>query len=275
PIFTPTPEGGFPEVVVNEPEGLLAGLPRDRLAALCDPATGENVGVHIWNSAFPAPRDLRPLSGAITETIQAVTGELHFLIVPPEIDWAVPAERRPAPPITWIVLGLSRQAIAWLVAQRVVSTPAVTLFFYRPVASVPRFLFLAGGFAHDHDNSIMHAVWSVFSGPRVLPGILSLAQANSRFVGVRPEDVARTILGSLEVRVTTLRNGNIIAAIFCDSPTSSPPRWREWRNSIARLPFPSPFNSTGFARRAGRCHGCHGADHPTYLCPFQDVPGWN
>ncbi|KAH9858432.1 hypothetical protein C2E23DRAFT_879929 [Lenzites betulinus] len=275
PIFTPTPVGGFPEVVTNEPDDLLAGLPMARIAAVRDPATGNTLGVHVFNAGFPSARDLRPMSAAITETIQGFTGELTFLLVPPEVEWAVPPERRPDPPITWIVLGLSSAAVERLAEQRVISTPAITLLLYRPVTSVPRFLFLAGGFAHDHNNSVMHAIWTVFSGPRVLPGILNLAQSNSAFIGMHPEDVARQILGSLEVRVTTLRNGNIIAAIFCDSPTSSPPRWREWRDSISRLPFPSSFNSTGFARRAGRCRGCHGSDHPTYLCPFQDVPGWN
>ncbi|KAH9848338.1 hypothetical protein C2E23DRAFT_708049, partial [Lenzites betulinus] len=275
PAYTPTPAGGFPDVVSNEPDTILRGLPGARIAAISDPATGESVAIQAYNIGFPSPRDLRPLSSAITEVIQGFTGELNFLLVPPEIEWAVPPERRLEPPITWIGLGLSRGSIARLVDQRVISTSGVTLFLYRPTASVPRFLFLAGGFAHDHNNSVMHAIWNVFSGPRVLPGILNLAQSNPAYVGMRPEDVARAIIGSLEVRVTTLRNGNIIAAVFCDSPTSSPPRWREWRDSIARLPFPSPFNSTGFARRAGRCHGCHGADHPTYLCPFQDVPGWN
>ncbi|KAH9848644.1 hypothetical protein C2E23DRAFT_862489 [Lenzites betulinus] len=271
--FTPTPCGGFPEVAWQDPEALFYGLPRSRMVAMLDHATGTRLALQVFNLGFPQPAEIRSITNAIIGALQAITGELEILVVPPERD--IGGDDRGAPPVTWLVLGFSEETRRRLLARGVWSCFTITFLVYDAKIRIPRLLGTVGGFAHDHNNSIFAAVRAVLGGPRVLPHILQLVATNPAFVGTRPEAAARAILNSLQVRVSLLQNGNLIAAIFIDSPTQSVGRWRDWRNVIVGLPFPSPLNSTGRFRRPAACAGCHGADHPTHLCPFPDVPGWN
>ncbi|KAH9846119.1 hypothetical protein C2E23DRAFT_891144 [Lenzites betulinus] len=278
-VFTATPAGGFPHVTFGEPNGVLAGLQPSRIALVLDRSAGPLVVVTVYNSRFPAQYQLRPMTTAIAEVVHLATGELDPLIVPPERDEeATTDQRRSVAPCAWLVLGITQEAVQRLLEQRVWSTRSITIFAYPPPPAnplPPRYLFNVGGFAHDRAHSVLHAVVGVFGGPRVVPAILALAQSNPDFVGLHAEEIARRVISTIEVRVSALDNGNIIAAVYCDSPTRSITRWREWRDRVARLPFPSPLNSTGTVRHAANCAGCHGADHATHLCPFQDVPGWN
>lgn len=273
-IFTDVPAGGFPEVLFSEPDGLLAGLPRERINAITGGGIGPVLVLHVHNSTFPPQHKLRPLTSAIEGAIHQITGALNPLVVPPEREWTQGGDRR-ANPFVWTVLGISEDAVNRVMECPVWSSTEVTMHVAHARLQINRFLFVLGGFAHDHNHSILNAVWAVFTGPVVLPTILRLVQTHPEHIAAAPEEAARAILGSLKVRVSTLQNGNLIAAVFCDPPTLSIVRWREWRNTIANLPFPNPMNSTGFVRRPTPCAGCHGYDHPTHLCPFQDVPGWN
>ncbi|OJT15895.1 hypothetical protein TRAPUB_14216 [Trametes pubescens] len=273
-IFTDTPVGGFPEVLFAEPDGLLAGLPRDRVNAIFGGDIGPALVLHVHNSTFPPQHELRPLTSAIEGAIRQITGELNPLVVPPEREWTPGGDRR-INPFAWTVLGISESGVNRVLERPVWSSTQVTMHVAHARIEINRFLFVLGGFAHDHNHSILNAVWAVFTGAAVLPTILRLVQTHPAYTTTAPEEAARAILASLEVRVSTLQNGNIIAAVFCDPPTLSIARWREWRNNIANLPFPNPMNSTGYVRRPIPCAGCHGYDHPTHLCPFQDVPGWN
>lgn len=275
--FTPPPVNGFPAVVFSEPDGVFAGLANARVSALT--GTGTNrvpaVVLQVHNAASPPPHEVRAITAAIADTIRRITGELNPLVVPPEREWSAVNDRRVNAPITWAVLGISDDAVRRILAQTTWSTTAITLHVYEPAIRIGRFMFVVGGFAHDHNGSVLNAVFAVFVGTVILPTIFALVQTNPQFVDVSAEAAVRAILASLEVRVSTLQNGNLLAAVFCDSPTQSIPRWREWRDTVAAQPFPSPLNSTGIARRTVPCAGCHGGDHPTHLCPFQDVQGWN
>ncbi|KAL1938789.1 hypothetical protein VTO73DRAFT_11169, partial [Trametes versicolor] len=276
--FTPVPVNGFPQVVFGEPDGLFAGLPQARVSALTSSSAevGPCVVAQVHNLQFPAQHELHNVTEAMAEAVRRITGELNPLIVPPEREyqWTNAQGRQPVP-ITWAILGISEEAVQRILSRSVWSSPRITIRVSAPVIAIGRFMFVLGGFAHDRNNSILNAVFGVFSGAGVLPQILDLVRTNPRFTNITPETAARAILASLEVRVSTLRNGNILAVIFCDPPTELFPRWRVWRNHVADLPYPSTLNSTGLIRRAAPCAGCHSADHAMHLCPFQDVPGWN
>lgn len=276
-VFTPVPVGGFPEVVRAEPDGLLQGLSPERIEALLnsDCPNGPLVTFQVYNGAAPPPHEVRPIIDAATTVFRQVTGEISPLMVPPERHLPANPEVRVPNPRTWAAIFSNQAAVEAVMSRPAWSSPIGTFLVSRPEIVIGRFILMVGGFSHDRNGSILQAVFMVFSGPVILPIILQLVRTNPRFANVSIEDAARAILGSLEVRVSTLQNGNLIAAVFCDSPTQSIPRWREWRDRLTTLPFPSPLNSTGTARRQGLCAGCHGADHLTHMCPFQDVPGWN
>ncbi|KAI0358272.1 hypothetical protein OH77DRAFT_1587960 [Trametes cingulata] len=274
PVFTPPPDGGFSLPVLPDPEELLHGMVRNRVAALWGEPTDSVALIRIWNVGVPRPGQLRPLADALTAAVHSITGDLDPFILSPEQDWAVPIAQR-VMPITWTALRLSTDGARRLLQGRVWSAPTITFFAYPRSMPIPRYLFTLGGFQHDRDNDIIGTVWATMTGTQALPHSLRLLQDNPHFVNDTLEEAAEIMFSGLEVTVYRLSNGNINAAVFCDSPTVSVQRWREWRNAMAQLPFASHFNATGFARRPALCEACHGADHPTHRCPFSEIPGWN
>ncbi|KAI0357401.1 hypothetical protein OH77DRAFT_1384975, partial [Trametes cingulata] len=275
PVFTPVPEGGFPRPNFNDPDALSAGLSQFRMGTLRAEPPDTVVLVQIYNVGVPPPALTGELTDGLSVAIQAATGEVDPFIIPPEPDWAVPVARRVLPR-TWIVLRLAPRSVRVLVEQVVWSTARITFFAYTREPTIPRYLFTIGGYTRDRDRDIFNAVWNVFTSQDVRAGILDLVQSNPSFANVRPEDATNAVIGSLVVRVDTLRNGGLIAAIYVDSPTASPQRWREWRNELASFPFPTTYNLTGFSRTLAPCAGCHAHDHVTHLCPYAlDIPGWN
>lgn len=127
--FSPIPDGGYPRVTFADPESILEGLPITRKATLRDPRTGPFVIVTFWNSGFPSPADLHPMTEAVHEIVHAATGELDPLIVPPEFD-ATADRRFIRAPFAWIVLGISEESAKILVERRVWSSVAATLIIY-------------------------------------------------------------------------------------------------------------------------------------------------
>ncbi|KAI0362615.1 hypothetical protein OH77DRAFT_1584976 [Trametes cingulata] len=273
--FTSAPAEGFSRPNFNDPEALLAGLSQNRIASFSAEPPNTVVLVRIYNISAPPPGLTSDLSDRLSAAIHAITGEADPFVVPPEPDWTIPASRRETPR-TWIVLRLTPHSVRTLVEQIVWSASRITFFAFARESTIPRYLFTIGGYTRDRDRDIFNAVWNVVNSQAARAQILELVQANPTFANVRPEDAANAVIGSLVVRVDTLRNGGLIAAIYMDSPTMSVLRWREWRNDLASYPFPTTYNLTGFLRTLAPCAGCHAHDHVTHLCPYPlDVPGWN
>ncbi|KAI9063990.1 hypothetical protein FKP32DRAFT_1603326 [Trametes sanguinea] len=272
--LTETPAEGFPDIEMDDPDALYADLAPERANALRNGNTEPVLLFQVYNVGFPTPQQVQEVTEAATTVINSLRPEPGLLILPPEPPRA-PDGTRVGSPITWTALGVSRATISDAIRLRVMSTTRITLIFYSQTPAIPRYLFTLTGFVHNRDNSILNAVAAVFGGPVIFPATLQLTQGNPAFRDVSPEQAAWRVIRTLEVRVVRLQNGNILAAIYCDPPTTSVARWRAWRNLAFTQMYPSNFNATGFARRRALCAGCHGADHPTHLCPFQDVPGWN
>ncbi|KAI0361602.1 hypothetical protein OH77DRAFT_1585680 [Trametes cingulata] len=274
PVFTPPPVAGFELPVQPDPEQLLLGMPRARVAALWGEESDTLALLHLWSVGYPRPAQIQLLTDALAAALYAITGDVDPFLIPPEQDWTVPVAQRILP-ITWVVLRLSKAGTRKLLDGKVWSTPAITFFAYPRAIPIPRYLFTLSGFAHDRDSDIISTVWATITGAKALPATLALLQENPDYEDDTLEAAAEIVLSGLEVTVYRLQNGNLNAAVFCGSPTASVPRWREWRNLLANLPYTSNFNTTGFARRPALCDACHGADHPTHKCPYPDVPGWN
>ncbi|KAI9060723.1 hypothetical protein FKP32DRAFT_1678679 [Trametes sanguinea] len=272
--FTAPPEAGFEPHDFPDPEYLLRGMAPDRMQALWAEEDAGTVLLELYGPRTATPGRIRQLTDSITAAIASITGETDFRVVPPELEWHDQVEEVDDSAI-FAAVRLTPAGARTLTSQRVWSSPTVTFFAYPRLTPIPTFLCTLGGFAHDRDGDIIHTVWATFNGPRILPAILQLVQTNPAYMDRAPDEAANAVLSSLTVQVSYLDNGNIIAAVYCESPTNSLTRWREWRDLIASTPFRSLFNSTARARRPRLCDGCHSASHPTHLCPLPDLPGWN
>ncbi|EIW57010.1 uncharacterized protein TRAVEDRAFT_49819 [Trametes versicolor FP-101664 SS1] len=272
--FTPRPEEGWETIHRNDPEELIAGMCPERLRKLWEEEAARTVLVEFFNIRYPAPHQVRKMTETLTTIIREATHETAFKIIPPEPAWNADGSRR-GEPSAWAVVRLTESGAQQLIERRVLSTPIGTVFTNARAPQIPSYLFTLGGFAHDEDGDIIHTVWETFNGPQILPAIIRLVRGNPAFANLSPEEAAGIILSSLEVQVSTLDNGNLVAAVFCDSPTASMSLWRQWRDEMLSIRFQSLFNSTATPRRLTRCVGCHSASHLTHLCPFPSVPGWN
>lgn len=271
--FTPAPAQGWDTIHRIDPEELLGGVDPEKLAGLLEEDPNSTVMVRLYGVRHPTPNQVREATENLTTLTREATRETGFKIIPPDASAYSEGTQRGEPPV-WAIVRLSRGAAQRFVNGQVFSSQLLSAFTAALDSSPGRFLFNLGGFTHDDDGDIIRTVWETFNGPQILPSIIRLARGNPAFSNMSPEEAASVVLASLEVQVSTLDNGNLVAAVFCDSPTASTPLWRQWRDNMLGIRFRSLFNSTATVRRPSRCGGCHSASHLTHLCPFPAVPGW-
>ncbi|KAH9856128.1 hypothetical protein C2E23DRAFT_857167 [Lenzites betulinus] len=272
--FTPEPAGGFPTVHHAHPEGLIEDLAMSRVDEAWKQPEGVVLFVQVANIGHPDVPLRKPMHDEIYELIKHVTDETAFVPIAPQPEWTQPP-RRPGTPKTWIVVGLSRRAATDLVRLGVLSCVWITLFFYERKLVVPRYLFTLTGYTTNHDNDIVESIRGAFMDDPIFSTIADLVQGHPTLQYLAPQEAAMRVASSVEVRVDQLGNGNMQAAVFCDSPTGSGQAWTIWRSNLMKIPFQSRYNPTAVAKRIELCAGCHSADHVTHKCPFPNIQGWN
>ncbi|KAI0349297.1 hypothetical protein OH77DRAFT_1525780 [Trametes cingulata] len=236
-LFTPVPDGGFARPNFSDPEALYEGLSRQRIADILNEPPNTLVLVQIFNVGMPPSAMVNLLMETLADAIRIITGHTDPLVIPLEPDWTIPPQRRRTPR-KWVVLRLDVSSVERLVQRVVWSSPAITFFAYAREPVILRYLFTIAGFTRDRDHDIFRAVWRVFSGFEVRELILELIQANPEYAATRAEDAMNAILRSLTVRVGRLNSGNLVAAIYCSSPTRSLQRWRIWRDTWLHINTP-------------------------------------
>ncbi|KAH9849657.1 hypothetical protein C2E23DRAFT_736958 [Lenzites betulinus] len=270
---TPTPTGGFPEIHHARPESLTEELAQRRVNDLWKQEQGRVALIHVVNVGYPSPSQKAALTVEITGLIRAQTGETNFVVIAPEPEWVEPPARR-GTPRTWAALGLDVTSVANLVEKRILSSDWVSIIVYERKLVIPRYLFTLTGFTNNYDDNISAAVQETFASDPVLTSIIELTSEHPGLTDLAPDEAAALILSTLTVRIDKLNNGNLHAAVFCDSPTTSSSRWLEWRRNLMTLPFESQYNPTATARPLELCGCCHSADHVTHMCRLPSTPGW-
>ncbi|KAL1943433.1 hypothetical protein VTO73DRAFT_4508 [Trametes versicolor] len=272
-MYTPAPPEGFPVIHDAQPESLIECLDPERVAELWKKDKDSVILVHPHNVGFPKPGQSRPILEEITAVIRHKTGEEKFKVIPPvaPLSLAVVPRGNPA----WGVTGLTRRSNLDLISAGTLSTERVTLEMRERALYIPTYLLTTQGYSHNVDDDISTCIVVAFSSGPIYDSIVDLVSGNANYNHLAPADAAELILSSLRVRVDTLGNDNLQAAIFMDTPTSDADSWRHWRHWLMTLPYRSLTNTTGYARPIESCDGCHSADHVTHMCPFPAIPGWN
>ncbi|KAH9850516.1 hypothetical protein C2E23DRAFT_887402 [Lenzites betulinus] len=258
--FTPEPTGGFPAVHQQHPEGLIDGLARSRVDEAWRQEDGTVLLVQVANTGHPDVPMRKPIHDEIQALIQHVTGESAFVPIAPQAEWVQPPRKTGAPK-TWIVLGLGKDRVAELVRLRVLSSVWITLFFYERKLVIPRYLFTLTGYTTNHDDDIINSIKGAFFDDPIFSTIADLVESRPTLHSLAPHDAALLIAASVEIRIDQLGNGNMQAAVFCDSPTGNGEAWKIWRAELMKLPYHSRFNPTAVAKRIELCLCCHSADH--------------
>ncbi|KAI0355172.1 hypothetical protein OH77DRAFT_1511827 [Trametes cingulata] len=274
--FTPPPnKNGFELPELEDPEALIDGLSAPRAQALSSAGPLAAALARVYNVVRPDPSQTRQIANAIEAAVRSATGEPEPQAVPPETERQAPRDLMRYPG-TWVIRNIAPESVAKILRRKVWSCDGVTFFAYPTEVRIPRYLFSLDGFdpIKPGDPALFNAVWEAIVSEGMREKTIRLALATARFAGRSDEYILSCLLSSLVVHIEDLGNGRQIAAVKCDSPTDMVHLWRDWRRSLEGCSFTTTWHGTAEVRRPERCKACHGADHPTHICPFQYIPGW-
>ncbi|KAI0349337.1 hypothetical protein OH77DRAFT_1514935 [Trametes cingulata] len=246
--FTPPPAGGFKLPALEDPEALLRGLSPQRARALFGAGPYAAVLARVYNVGRPDPPLTRQIVEAIELAVKAATGEPEPQVVPPENERTASRDLARCPG-TWVIRNIAPESVGVVIER---------------------------GFDNikPGDPALFDAVWDAIARGEVRDKTLRIARATERFRGMDDTSIISCLLASLSVNVDDLGNGRQVAAVYCDPPTNSVPLWRDWKRAVESRDFATTWNGTAVVRRPQHCKACHGADHPTHICPYQLIPGW-
>ncbi len=269
---TPISREGDPEVHRQDPEAHLRGLSDDWIQEVWSDPAGTSITLSMFNPHFTRSYGAnRRAASDLRRSITQITGETNFLVIAPD----QAADFRGRGPVEWAVTGLSREGVDRILRRRVWSFRYITFFPRRRALNIPRWLLAVEGFLDDNTANIERAIRSTFERPQVRQRIEQMIRANPEFLGIPTNEAFRRIMSSLRVTVYTLDNETVVANIFLRSPTQSVKVWRRWIMELRDLTFGSFHTAIARVRRVSTCAGCLGVDHPTHLCPFPRMQGWN
>ncbi len=272
--FMAIPATGLSPLHFEDPEALLKGLAAERVHVIFRQPQCTIVLARIFNGGVPRAHNIKLQSDALAEAITAITSASDFIVVPPAQAWNSELSHQDQPE-TWAILRLEPSQVRILVRQMLWSSSKITFMVFNRDMRFGRFLGRIGYYTHNVDQDIENSIATAFHGPLILPSIRSLVASHPNMTPADLDDTVERVLDSLRVTVITYPNGNIIANVYCDSPTFSVESWRTWVSYVHTVPFWSDLNPTGTFLRSIRCGGCSGADHPSFMCPYPLLPGWN
>ncbi|TFK79227.1 hypothetical protein K466DRAFT_606305 [Polyporus arcularius HHB13444] len=269
---TPIPHEGDPEVHHHDPEAHLRGLSDDWIQEVWMDPSGTSITLSTFNPRFTRSYGAnRRTASDIRQAISSITGESTFLVIAPD----QASMHRGTGPVEWAVTGLTTDGVELLLRRRVWSLKYITFFPRRRTLETPRLLLALEGFLDDNIENIRNAVRSTFERPQIRKRIEQMLRANPEYADIPGDEAFRRIMSSLSISVYTLDNGTIVANVFLRSPTQSIRVWRLWSQELRNITFGSYHTAIARARRITTCAGCSGADHPSHLCPFIRMAGWN
>ncbi|KAI0720601.1 hypothetical protein C8T65DRAFT_735925 [Cerioporus squamosus] len=272
--FTIIPLSGSPPIHFDDPETLIKGLASERVHVIFRQPQGSLVLIKIFNGGTPRASNVKHQSDVLAESVTAATGAENFIVVPPAQACGQELSLQDQP-TTWIILRLEPEKARMLIEQRVWSSKKVSFLAFNRDLRFDRFIGRVGYYTHNVDGNIETSIRKTFEGPLILPSIKSLVASHPGIAPVNVDATVLRVLDSIRVEVVTYPNGNIVAKVYCDSPTQSIDSWRLWVAYVHTVPMWSDLNPTGSFLRPIRCAGCSAADHPTFSCPVALIPGWN
>lgn len=264
----------WPVVHRDDPEAMLRGLAIPWVETIWNDPAGTIALIEVFNTRYSSsiPQNRRT-AAALRGAITSATNQTSFHLVPPELAQGVNPASRMAPSL-WAARGLTEQSTTVLTEQRVWTARSISFFAYPRTLSIPSWLLSLEGFIDDNQNEIERTVSSVIRSARHYDQIVLMIRQSPEHALADPHEVARTILSTLDVRVITLGNGNIIANVYMAPPTRNIRRWRAWVQDLRSTRFGIYLTATATPRAISWCAGCRSADHPAHHCPFPMTQGW-
>ncbi|KAI0690134.1 hypothetical protein C8T65DRAFT_588170 [Cerioporus squamosus] len=269
------PNGGFPTVHRDDPESFLQGMAREWTREIWSDPPNSDVLVEVYNYHYSEEDSHnRRIADGLHRHLEQISGESDFDVVPPELEEGLRARTRDLPSV-WAIRGLTQRGVARATARGAWSFPSLSFLVFPRAAVIPSWLFMLEGFLSNDEFKIRAAILRVLSEEEMAAWLERMVSSNPEFARWPLERAIRVIVRSLRVETLQLSNGNYVTNIFMRSPTRDVREWRRWVTELRTRRYRSFAIGTGRVRHITACAGCRGVSHPTHLCPFPRVRGWN
>ena len=291
--LTPTPPGGWPVTYVGDPAAGILGSDPGRAPVWWKYPANTCLFVDVFGEMLPRRSEIWRRMLQILALLRDIAGDdsIDPVIVAPELadDQGNDDRRRPANgknpstggenarrifPYSWFVHGLLPAHRQAALDQGVFSSEDVTIIVRPRTMHFPRLLMSVGGFTRGSDQEIAKIIQDTLGRAEVRNLIARFILDNPRRNQVPLADAVNTILASVQIKVYKLAEGNLVANVFADSPARDEVQYRLWRDALTPLKFRSAESSMGFVRPPRPCRGCHAVCHPSHLCPYPAILGW-
>lgn len=268
-------KGIMPKVHVADPMDVLKYIDIDLIGEWESYQNGKLLAIPFGNEA----ENLDNHKGIVERLLTAATEITQADNV--GISTPIPSEkvsRDERLPNSFLIYNLSDENINTLMQRGVWSSSAITFRVVELNPPRPDFLFTLKGFTTRDDTSILNVVKTVWQGheaQKLINGVIdSFSCPNIR-------DNIHAFLRSVYIKRLNFRTkGNVEAPrfnVYADSRfIPDDDIWFNLRKSLANLPYTTPMLGRGTAEISpSTCSICHGVDHPTGMCEFPEMEGWN
>ncbi|RDX45082.1 hypothetical protein OH76DRAFT_1420964 [Lentinus brumalis] len=272
---TGVPTGGFPRIYRDDPEARIRGMAVEWIQEIWSDRPNTVVLLDIYNYRHTEDDSYnRRISEAIRGRFEQLTGEQDFDVVPPKADPATNLRSRNLP-TTWAIRGLSPGAVATATRQGVWSFNDISFFAFPRAAQMTSWICMLEGFLDGNEAKIRAAILRVLNEDGMNSWLASMVATNPDFLDGTVDEGVQAILDSVRVEPMQMGNGNYVVNVYIRPPTRDIREWRRWAADLRSRRYRSFANGTGRVRQATQCSGCHGVSHPTHICPYPRLRGWN
>ena len=268
-------KGIMPKVHVADPMDILKYIDIDLIGEWENYKNGKLLAILFGNEAESLDNHKsigKRLLTAVTEIIQADAVGISTPI-PSEN-----ASRSEKFPNSFLIYNLSDENINTLMQRGVWSSPAITFRVVELNPPRPDFLFTLKGFTTRDATSILNVVKTVWQGHEAQKVINDVVDS---FSCPSIRDKIHAFLRSVYIKRLNFRTkGNVEAPrfnVYADSRfIPDDDMWFNLRKSLANLPYTTLMLGRGTTEISpSTCSICHGVDHPTGMCKFPKMEGWN
>ncbi|KAI0685500.1 hypothetical protein C8T65DRAFT_701508 [Cerioporus squamosus] len=272
---TDLPTGGFPRIHREDPEARIRGMAVEWIQEIWTDPPHSSFLLDVFNYRYTEDETYnRRISERLRNRVEQATGDSNFDVVPPEADPRLNARSRDLP-TTWAIRGLSAAGVANALRRGVWSFHDISFFAFPRAAERTSWICMLEGFLDGNATKIRAAVLRALAEEDMRAWLEAMVETNTEFQGTSVADGVRAIIASVRVEPMRMGNGNFVANIFIRSPTRDIREWRRWAENLRARRYRTFANGTGRVRHTTRCSGCHGVSHPTHICPFPRLRGWN
>ncbi|KAI0691958.1 hypothetical protein C8T65DRAFT_699653 [Cerioporus squamosus] len=256
---TGVPEGGFPVIHHDDPEARFRGMAGEWIREMWTDPVDSVVFIDVYNYRYTEEDALnRRVEGNLRRSMEHITGETGFDVVPPELEDGVRARARDLP-TTWAIRNLTPEGVARALARRTWSFPHISFHTSPRSTNMTRWVMMLEGFLNDNEHNIRMAVSRVLEEPEMMEWMRRMVAVNPDFTGWPVDRAVTAVMRTLRIETLQQGNGNYITNVFIRSPTRDLREWRRWIASLRARRYRSFANGTGRVRYTAACPGCRSA----------------